>query len=226
MDDHPAVSPSDVPVFDLSFRPKTYFWPLGLETHLFTRLKGAERRAALQRFITAGRLNEIPALLAEPSLRALERQAIGRLHPDFLGGEFLPDFAQNEVEIARITIASTTQDVTSVFACRGKRRIYYRVVDEYDGETLHGKASRSSMRPLTLGELAAFFSGAWSIRRVLEMNFRDSGYDVQKMLRFVRGIDSQFYPQLGKLYKLQIRRWAAAQRVTVTRGRDTTPMRS
>jgi hypothetical protein len=53
-----------------------------------------------------------------------------------MGGEYLPDLKQDEVEIARITIASTTQDVTSVFARRGKHRIYYRVVDEYGGETL------------------------------------------------------------------------------------------
>jgi hypothetical protein len=33
-----------------------------------------------------------------------------------MGGEYLPDLIPNEVEIARITIASTTQDVTCVYA--------------------------------------------------------------------------------------------------------------
>ncbi|MBP9604568.1 MAG: hypothetical protein KBE53_10870 [Chromatiaceae bacterium] len=39
-----ANEPSDI---DLKFRPKSYFWPLGLETHLLARIKGAERQAAL-----------------------------------------------------------------------------------------------------------------------------------------------------------------------------------
>lgn len=58
------------------------------------------------------------------------------MHPKFMGGEYLPDRNSGEVEIARITIASTTRDVTSVYAKRGKHRIYYRVVDEYNGDTL------------------------------------------------------------------------------------------
>ena len=44
--------------------------------------------------------------------------------------EYLPDLMENEVAIARITIASITLDVTSVYARLGKNRIRYRVVDE------------------------------------------------------------------------------------------------
>ena len=33
---------------DLSYRPRSYFWPLGLKTHLLAHIKGAERRAALK----------------------------------------------------------------------------------------------------------------------------------------------------------------------------------
>lgn len=199
----------DGPGVDLSYRPRSYFWPLGLESHLLTRIKGAERQAALRPLIEAGRLDEIPEFLARSSLSEYERQAIGQLYPAYMGGEYLPDLAQNEVEIARITIASTTQDVTSVFARRGKRRIYYQVVDEYGGETLSGRSKRTSVRPLTLGELETFFTGAWSILDVLDMNFDDPGTDLGTLLGFVVGIDSQFYPQLGRLYRRRIRSWAA-----------------
>ncbi len=199
---------SDVPGMDLSYRPRSYFWPLGLDSHLLARVKGAERRAALQQLISAGRLDEIPGFLARSSLTESERQAIGQLHPAFMGGEYLPNLAEQEVEVARITIASTTQDVTSVFARRGKRRIYYRVVDEYGGETLSGKSTRTSTCPLTLGALERFFTGAWSIFDVLEANFSDAGYNLEQMLRFVVGIDSQFYPQLGRLYRRRIQAWA------------------
>ena len=92
--------------------------------HLLTRIKGAERKAALKRLIDAGRHNEIPDLLAQSTLSGRERQALGLIHPAFMGGEYLPNLLQTEVEIARITIASTTQDVTSVYARRGKHRIY------------------------------------------------------------------------------------------------------
>jgi len=45
---------TDTRPIELAFRPKSYFWPLGLETHLLTHIKGAERRAALQRLIDEG----------------------------------------------------------------------------------------------------------------------------------------------------------------------------
>ena len=43
----------------------------------------------------------------------------------------------------------------------GKDRIRYRVVDEYNGDTLSEKRTRSSKRPLSLGELIDFFLAAW-----------------------------------------------------------------
>jgi hypothetical protein len=201
-----------VPGIDLSFRPRTYFWPLGLESHLLALIKGAERKAALKRLIDAGQLDGIPDLLVHSVLSDGERRALGRIHPAFMGGEYLPDLTQSEVEIARITIASTTRDVTSVFARRCKNRIRYRVVDEYDGDTLYGRSVRTSVRPLTLRDLETFFNGAWSIFGVLAMNFGGDGYDLEQMLNFVVSVDSQFYPQIGDLYQRRIEAWAPAQR--------------
>jgi hypothetical protein len=183
--------------------------PLGLETHLLARIKGAERKAALKQLIDAKRLDQIPDFLAQSALSDGERQALGRIHPAFMGGEYLPNLLQNELAIARITIASTTQDVASVYARRGKNRIGYRVVDEYDGDTLSERNTRTSTRPLTLGGLEAFFNGAWSIFDVLDMNFGHDGYNLDRMLRFVVGVESQFYPQIGTLYERRIKGWAA-----------------
>ena len=212
MDRKPANGVPEVPGIDLQFRPRSYFWPLGLEKHLLARIKGAERKAALKEFIDANLLDAIPDFLAQSALSDDERQALGRIHPAFMGGEYLPDLLQKEVAIMRITIASTTQDVTSVYARRGKKRIYYRVVDEYDGDTLSGRNTRTSARALSLGELEAFFNDAWSIFDVLAMNFRHSGYDRDDLLRFVVDVESQFYPQIGELYERRIEAWAAAQR--------------
>jgi hypothetical protein len=93
-------------------------------------------------------MTPLDALYATPTLPDEHRLALGRLHPSFMGGEYLPDRRDTEVEIARLNIDSTTSDVTSVYARLGKDRINYRVVDEYDGDTLTEKRTRSSKRQL------------------------------------------------------------------------------
>jgi hypothetical protein len=200
-----------MPGIDLEFRPTSYFWPLRLETHLLSKIKGADRKAVVRRLIETDCVEEIPEALIRSTLSDAERDAIGRIHPAFMGGEYLPNLRESEVEIARITIASTTQDVTSVYARRGKNRIYYHVVDEYDGDTLSGRSSRTSRRTLTLAKLEDFFNGAWSIFDVLEMNFGRDGFDTDQILDFV-SIDSQFYPEIRKLYLRRIIDWAAERR--------------
>jgi len=69
-----------------------------------------------------------------------------------------------------------------VYARRGKNRISYRVVDEYGGDTLSDKMTRTSRRPLTVGELETFFNEAWPLFDVLEMTFGDDGFDLDQML--------------------------------------------
>jgi hypothetical protein len=104
----------------------------------------------LRRLIDAGDAEAIPDFLSQSALSEHDRKMLGRIHPAFMGGEYLPNLTSKEMQIARVTIASTTQDVTSVYARRTKHRIVYRVVDEYDGDTLSEKRTRTSIRPLTL----------------------------------------------------------------------------
>jgi hypothetical protein len=210
MDRKPANEIPEVPGIDLDYRPRDYFWAAGLKIPLLSGIAGATRRQLVRGLIEAG--NPIPAGLDAPVLDEEMRQAWGRVHPSHMGGEFLPAFRTVEVEIARITIASVTQDVTSVYARRGKNRIHYRVVDEYEGDTLSGKNTRTSTRPLTLSELEIFVNRAWSIFDVLEMNFDNDGYDLNRMLRFVVGVESEFYSQIGELYERRIEAWAAVRR--------------
>jgi hypothetical protein len=107
-----------------------------------------------------------------------------------------------------------------VYARRGKGRIRYRVVDEYGGDTLSGRSTRTSLKPLTLGELESFFTGAWSIFDVLEANFGGSGRDEDEMQAFVVAIESEFYPELDRLYRERIAIWAAGQRANEAEGDD------
>jgi hypothetical protein len=119
-----------------------------------------------------------------------------------MGGEYLPARKETEVEIARINIDSTTSDVTSVYAKAGKNRIYYRVVDEYDGDTLADKRTRSSKQPLTLEALLEFFLGAWDLRDVLEGNELDR----EGAQDFTRP-SSEFYPDFSRAIRARINSW-------------------
>ena len=118
----------------------------------------------------------------------------------FMGGNYLPDTEEGEVEIARIEIASTTFDVTSLFAKQSNGRILYRVVDEYEGDTLTGPSEMTSDKPLTLGEMADFFLGAWPLIDVLEMNFEG---DVEAALGFFTA-KSEFYFDFDRLCRRRV----------------------
>ncbi len=81
----------------------------------------------------AGKLEELdPALLHDVPHDAA-RQSLGRIHPSFMGGEYLPGYLPGEVEIARICLRSTTSDVISLRARPNEAGIAYRIADEYEG---------------------------------------------------------------------------------------------
>jgi hypothetical protein len=189
-------------MLDLSFRPASYFWPITHETHVIASIKGERRRIAIREAYDADRVSVLDEYYSTPVLPEEDRRALGALHPSFMGGEYLPNRQATEVEIARINIDSTTSDVTSVYAKAGKNRIYYRVVDEYNGDTLSDKQTRSSKRPLTLKELVEFFLGAWPLKDVLEGNDldRDGAHDFTHP-------SSEFYPQFAAAIRARIDDW-------------------
>jgi hypothetical protein len=200
----PAETSTDI---DPLFRPRTYFWPLDL---ILSSIKGADRRAYVKAMFDQGREHELPDYVFQSSLTEETRRAAGAIHPSLMGGEYLPDRTQREVEIARITIASTMQDVTCVYARRGKSRIHYRIIDEFEGETLTGKRKRTSKRPLTLAELADFFLGGWDLLQVLEMNsFGEPGRADEA--RAFAWASSEFYPGFKQLIQQRVEAWVQEQ---------------
>lgn len=183
---------SRIPATSLAYRPASYFGDYDLQAHLLTHVKGRMRRAAIRDALESGELDQIPDYVKAAELTQDDRTRIGRVHPAFMGGEYLPRLKPHEVEIARISIRSTTYDVTTVYARPAGRRIAYRVADEYEGETLSGRTQRTSIRPLSMGQLIDFFLGAWNLFECLEANYED---DVDGMLSFFHA-ESEFYPYL------------------------------
>src|SRR6266487_3176639 len=129
MDRKPAVHVLEVPGIDLDYRPRDYFWALDTNVLLPSGISGEARRKLFRARIEAGS-TVYDGLDAELLDKAL-REAWGRLHPSNMGGEYLPPLRKDEVEIARISLASTTGDQISVRARRLIGRIGYRIVDEY-----------------------------------------------------------------------------------------------
>jgi len=187
---------------DRSFRPASYFWPVGHDTHVISAIKGERRREILRAAHEKGTLSPLDEHYAVPALSVEDRRALGRLHPSFMGGEYLPDREETEVEIARIVLATMLRDVTSVYAEAGTDRIHYRVVDEYAGDTLTATRTLTSNGPLTLGELVELFLAAWPLREVLEANELDRA----GAHAFIKA-SSAFYPGFAALVAEEIDGW-------------------
>jgi len=136
-----------------------------------------------------------------------------------MGGEYLPDFKREEVEIARVTLQSSTQDVISVRAKPTANRIKYRIVDEY--ETPSKISPASSSQPLSMDRLIRLMDSAivgaydgvsWPTGIVwgpLTMNLENSD-DPLELINFVE-VTSEFYPELGGYYADEIRRFLQAR---------------
>ena len=196
---------------DLAFRPESYFWACDNNIKLASDIKGAERRAMYERALKSGDIHLANAIISEPELTPEQRKIQSGIHPAWMGGEYLPSRDHQEVEIARITIASTTQDVTCVYAKRGKSCIDYRVVDEYENMTLDER-TRTSVEPLTLIELFEFFIKGWDLFCCLEANFGEHGYERDEVQGFIVDASSSFYAEFEDLLRQRVDQWVDQRR--------------
>jgi hypothetical protein len=193
---------------DLNYRPDNYFRPQKLERFLLSKVKGAVMRKHLQDLFDAGRHDEVQSLLTTEDISVTDSKVLESIHPMFMGGNYLPNTEDGEVEVARIIIRSTTYDVTSVYARLDGSVIRYRVVDEYLGESLSGATATQTDKPMTLGEFADFFLGAWPLIEVIESNFED---DIERSLDFFSA-ESEFYPDLDTLCRRRVVEYFSARK--------------
>jgi hypothetical protein len=191
------------------FRPKTY-WdvsdPLGA---ILVNVKGTRRREMIRDFWEAGAIDQLERDLLLDCLSEEQRIGLGKIHPSFMGGEYLPDYQKGEVEIARIELQSMTADVISIRAKKDGERIAHSIVDEY--ETVFNVSPTHSDKPLTLSELIAMLDVARGGASV-GTSFTTGNYsgrsieDLNRIRSFTR-VESVFYPQLNLHYKKLLDVW-------------------
>ena len=196
---------------DYDFRPQLY-WdisdPLGA---ILVNIKGRRRREMIRDFWEADAIVELEMGLLRDSLTEEDRAALGKIHPSFMGGEYLPDYVEGEVEIARIELESTTADVISIRAKKEGRRMAYSIIDEY--ETEFNILPTHSDKPLTLSELLRLIDDAMEEGSLglyySQMNYEAGGRSIEwldRMRHFTR-VESVFYPQLNLHYEKLVNLW-------------------
>ena len=197
------------------FRPKSYWDDSDPLKAILKNVKGEKRRQMLIDYWNAGHLEKLNATLLQDELGTEERRSLGRIHPSFMGGEYLPGYLPGEVEIARIWLQSTTSDVISLRACPRPSAISYRIEDEYEGQfTLPITESRF---PLSLGELVRQFEEG-RLNGLLGnlatgYNEMNAEFAERESLRHFTRITSDIYSQLGTHFEKVFEAWAQPEEI-------------
>jgi hypothetical protein len=166
-------------------------------------------------FYTEGNLETLCDELLADTLDEHARRSLGLIHPSFMGGEYLPNYTLDEVEIARIELESTTSDVISVRARPRGNRIEYSICDEYESE--FRLPQKTSSHPFSLRRLIYFLDNvehgesdpSWKrFGFVLSYNQcnLDCGTPVEELENFTR-VTSDFFLDLGLHYAQMIAEW-------------------
>lgn len=199
---------------DYSFRPASY-WRAADIRQLVANIKGAERKKMALRLIAEGRLDEAQEFILADTLSDQDRRLAGQLHPALMGGEYLPDYTGSEVEIARVTMASTAQDVISIRAYPQRGGIRFRVVDEYDSWfTIKPPFAK---RPLNLRQLIRLIDTGDGDKMgpiglgIIQINFDCTEEPAESFAEFM-DFSSEFYPDLSRHYWFATQRWVEQNR--------------
>lgn len=198
----------DATKYNLSHRPTSYWESPDPGVALLSVIKGDARKRFVRDLLRDGQPEDVEAWMVE-NLADTERQALAAINPRLMGGEFLPDFADDEVEVARVSLASVTGDVISIRARRCAGVVRYSIVDEYDSE--FSFSPTESEAPLSMGELIALMDGARQegMGKGLTGAYRNYNLhfsDAEHLVDFVT-VSSEFYPELSAYYEEEAKEW-------------------
>lgn len=193
-----------------AFRPKSYWNDTHVRQAVLRGVKGKRRRELLSKALAEGQFERVSDDIQAAEISNELRDRLGRIHPSFMGGEYLPGYEREETEIARIELESTTSDVISIRARWEEGRIHYRVVDEYSTEFRCDPDS--SDQPLSLGEFIEFIDAVscrdlWGPFSLAYNELNADGGTERRRLRHFTRIDSDVYLQLSEHFEKVFEAW-------------------
>lgn len=204
---------------DFDFRPNSYWADQNPIETIVQNIKGQNRRDMARDFIAGDvpkEFGEIDDRYLQDTIDHQSRVSLGRINPSFMGGEYLPDYMHGEVEIARMVLKSSTQDVYSFRArqARPGARIRYRLVDEYNAKFELMPAT--STRPPSLRQLIRMIDSA-SSDEVDTMGYPfvegfvawqlEGAESVWDAINFVH-VESSGYLDIRSYYSMRLDDWA------------------
>ena len=192
-------------LLDRDRRPLSYWHESDPRTLKLDRVKGTIRGQLLRQSADREDLDSTDDKHVNEGLPESELIAWGKLGPAFMGGEYLPDLDNLEVEIARISMASTTGDVISIRARPSGNSIHYRVRDEYESE--YTCTPKVSDLPLSFGEMISLIDATGLIIPVLGRIYWDSNDRSTENLEDFISVSSNFYSGLGNYYSNVVSEW-------------------
>jgi hypothetical protein len=223
----PGFTPKRFKGIDYTQRSQSY-WDDSSVLHATLRnVKGENRRRLIRDFHSLEQLDKVEPGLAKDILTTPERENLGRIHPTFLGGEYLPDYRTAETEIARIVLDSTLRDVISLRARRTKTGLLrYSIVDEYEGEFFYPKLPTRD--PLTLGQVVDWIDqtriegnsdDGYGLGLIFTVSNFTEGEDAHRLENFTT-VESDLYPELAQHYSRLSSEWATATFLESKEGED------
>ena len=197
---------------DYSYAPESYWVDSSIRQSILRNIKGTERRKLVDEALRNGNFDQIEDELIKSEVSYELRNSLGAIHPHLMGGEYLPSYLDGETEIARIELQSTTSDVISIRARGLDGLIYYRIVDEYNGEFI--LSSETSQKPFTLEELVHFVenSSLCGLSGPLHLAYNEYNLecmDSREELRDFTSISSDIYSDLHNHFDRVFDDWVA-----------------
>ena len=202
--------------YNLNYRPDSYRRPTSSDSLLLQPIKGKVRRKLAKEHVDKPNLDESKSesFLNTEKLSDQELVRRAQIHPEMLGGEFLPESADDEYEIARISLKSTTADVIEIRARYSNNNIHYSIIDEYPEYSPWRCVIKQSVAPLTMKNIIRIISSASRkgfyekpglVLPALDGNY-EAGGTADSLRNFV-AVESYYYPQLSAWFKDQTENW-------------------
>lgn len=195
-------------------RPQSYWEHNDPLAQILANVSGKARRQMIRDFWNAGAIDQLEDTLLKDDLDTAERESLGRIHPFFMGGEYLPQRLPGEVTIVRIDLESTTHDVIELRARPlPDGTIKLRWVDEYENDFSHEPYPDVIEQPFSFKELKDFIEATCPNNGdALPLAYNkggcwDESYSQAESLRYFTNFDSEFYPELSDWVKQVVDAW-------------------